>query len=254
MNDKYLDFAKALSKEAGSIMKTYFGTEHSLPSWKKANDPVTFADKSINSLVIDKIKASYPEHGVLGEEEVYKTDSQNLWVVDPVDGTIPFILGLPISTFLIALVVGGRPRVAVAYNPWIELMYYAQEGGGAYRNDVKLQITKPATKFVEFIHWRGSPYWEELKGVQGRLEAVGLSPQNFAGGNSRYGVADNRLYGVIFSGKDPWDTAVLDLLVHEAGGKVTDLEGKQLDFRNPIHGTVAGSKIIHSELMDIIKR
>jgi fructose-1,6-bisphosphatase/inositol monophosphatase family enzyme len=80
-----------------------------------------------------------------------------------------------------------------------------------------------------------------------------LSPQNFAGGSLRYGVADNRLYGVIFAGKDPWDSVVLDLIVTEAGGVVTDLEGKELDFRGPIKGTVAGSKKTHQELMEMIK-
>ncbi len=250
---EYLDFAKSLAQEAGAIMKANFGTDRALPDWKNANDPVTFTDKSINSLVISKIKASYPSHGVLGEEEAFNIDAKQLWVVDPVDGTIPFILGLPISAFLISLVVDGRPKVAVALNPWINLMYYAQEGAGAYRNEAQLKIEEPQTKFVEYIYWHGSPLKEELKDVRQKLEEAGLSPQNFAGGSSRYGVAENKLYGVIFCGKDPWDTAVLDLLVNEAGGKVTDINGKVLDFRKPIKGTVAGSRRTHAELMGIIK-
>lgn len=253
MYQEYLDFAMALAREAGDIMKTFFGTEHSLPSWKNANDPVTLADKNINTLVIDKIKASYKDHGVLGEEESFNIDAEYLWVVDPVDGTIPFVLGLPISTFLISLVIEGRPKIGVAYNPWIDLMYYAQEGSGAFCNKKKLIMDQPVTKFVEFISWYTSPFREELIGVKERLETAGLSPQNFAGGNSRYGVAENKLHGVIFGGKDPWDTAVLDLLVNEAGGKVTDLDGNQLDFRKPIHGTVAGTERTHTQLMEIIK-
>jgi len=251
--DEYLTFASALAKEAGAIMKTFFGTEHSLPKWKNANDPVTLADKSINTLVIDKIKASYPDHGVLGEEESFNTGAEYLWVVDPVDGTIPFVLGLPISTFLISLVINGRPKVGVAYNPWIDLMYHAQEGQGAYCNNKKLTMTEPATKFIEFISWHSSPFSKELEGVKEKLEAAGLSPQNFAGGNSRYSVAENRLYGVIFGGKDPWDAALLDLLIHEAGGKVTDMDGNQLDFRESIHGAVAGTHKTHAELLRIVK-
>jgi myo-inositol-1(or 4)-monophosphatase len=253
MNDQYLEFAKELAKEAGEIMQTFFGTEQALPSWKNINDPVTLADKAINTLVIEKIKAAYKDHGVLGEEEAYNTEAKNLWVVDPIDGTIPFVLGVPVSTFLIALAVEGRPKVAVAHNPWIDLTYYAEEGKGAFRNGIKLKINEPKTKFVEFIYWHGSPFEYELNNVRQKLEEAGLSPQNFAGGNSRYGVADNRLYGVIFGGKDPWDSAVLDLLLHEAGGKVTDLDGKIMDFRESIHGTVAGTMKTHAELMEIIK-
>jgi fructose-1,6-bisphosphatase/inositol monophosphatase family enzyme len=251
--ENYLEFAKGLAGEAGEIMKKYLSTEDALPEWKKANDPVTIADKTINDLVINRIKSSFKDHGILGEEKSHNQDREYLWVVDPLDGTIPYILGLPIATFLIALVVDGRPKVAVAYSPWIDLMFWAEEGKGAFRNGKKLRIHHPNTKIIEFIFWNSSPFKEQLTGVRELLEEAGLSPQNFAGGFSRYGVAENKLFGVIFSGDDPWDVAVLDLLVNEAGGKVTDLHGDTLDLRGPIQGAVAGSSETHAKLMGIIK-
>jgi len=254
MNEEYLNFAKMLAKEAGKVMKQYFKQESVLPDWKHPNDPVTKADKTINELVIENIKSVYPEHGVLGEEQSFNSDSKNLWVLDPIDGTIPYILGQPISAFLLAFTIDGRPQVVVAYNPWIELMYWAVKGEGAYCNGQLLTITEPQTKFVELILWNTAPYRKMLSGITGQLETAGLSPQNFAGGTSRYGVAENKLYGVIFAGKDPWDSVVLDLIVSEAGGVVTDLKGNKLDFRGPIKGTVAGSKKTHQLLLEMIEK
>lgn len=252
MND-YLDFAKSLAQEAGEIMKQYFREETTLPVWKNPNDPVTKADKAINTLVIDKIKSNFPNHGILGEEESFNSESKDLWLVDPIDGTIPFILGQPISTFLLAFTRDGRPEVAVAYNPWIDVMYWGQKGAGAFCNGKRLNISESQTKFIELILWSSAPFKSLLSGIGEKIERAGLSPQNFAGGSSRYGIADNRLYGVIFAGKDPWDSAVLDLVVTEAGGLVSDLDGNQLDFRKPIKGTVAGSKRTHQELLEMIQ-
>jgi myo-inositol-1(or 4)-monophosphatase len=252
MNDEYLKFAKELAKEAGDIMKRYFREESTLPNWKNPNDPVTKADQAINSLVIEKIKSKYPNHGILGEEESFNSKNENLWLVDPVDGTIPFILGQPISAFLLAFTKEGRPEIAVAYNPWIDIMHWAVKGKGAFCNGKELKISEPQTKFVELILWNTAPLKNQLSGIHEKLEKAGLSPQNFAGGNSRYGVAENRLYGVIFAGKDPWDSVVLDLVVTEAGGVATDLNGKTLDFRGQIYGTVAGSRKTHRELMEMV--
>lgn len=155
MND-YLNFAKELARDASVVMKRYFRAQDDLPEWKKINDPVTIADKTINTQVIEKIKRIFPDHGILGEEESYNPDREKLWIVDPIDGTIPYILGLPISTFLVALLVEGRPEVAVAYNPWIDLMYYSQKSHGSFCNDKKLVIQEPQTRFVELIMWNGS--------------------------------------------------------------------------------------------------
>src|SRR5690606_7148188 len=109
--DEYLAFAKTLATEAGQIMRDHFvlGID---TEWKQDATPLTIADTSINQLVIDQVKQRFPTHGVLGEEASFGTDREYLWVVDPVDGTMPYSHGIPTSTFSLALVQNGQPIVA----------------------------------------------------------------------------------------------------------------------------------------------
>jgi len=92
---EYLEFAKSLALEAGKIMRTYFLVTDT--TWKADQTPVTQADTEINSLVIDRVQKAYPSHSVYGEEESSLRESKFLWVCDPVDGTLPYSLGLPLS-------------------------------------------------------------------------------------------------------------------------------------------------------------
>src|SRR3990167_10128728 len=105
--DEYLNFAKELAKEAGEIMSLSFANGTSR-EWKEDRTPVTEADTKINSLVIERIKAKYPDNGVWGEEESHNLGVQMTWVCDPVDRTMPFSHGLPISTFALSLARDGR--------------------------------------------------------------------------------------------------------------------------------------------------
>src|SRR5690606_26788011 len=95
---EYLSFAKQLAIEAGAIMHKYHRSARRTTTWKDDNSPVTLADRDINSLVIQKIKDTFPDHGVIGEEESYEADRSYVWVVDPIDGTAPFDLGMQCST------------------------------------------------------------------------------------------------------------------------------------------------------------
>jgi myo-inositol-1(or 4)-monophosphatase len=100
--EKELRFATDLAQEAGAIMDRYFRAEDIGTELKQDLTPVTVADTTINDLVIDRVQQSYPEHGVLGEENSYEPTRDRIWVVDPIDGTVPFSLGIPTSTFSLA--------------------------------------------------------------------------------------------------------------------------------------------------------
>ncbi|MDO8430693.1 MAG: inositol monophosphatase family protein [Candidatus Taylorbacteria bacterium] len=104
--ENYLKLAKEIADESAVIALKYFGFETE-KTWKSDNTPLTQADTEINSLVIKKIQEKYPEHSIQGEEESSKkVGSKYIWVCDPIDGTMPFSLGLPIFTFSLAL--GGK--------------------------------------------------------------------------------------------------------------------------------------------------
>ena len=123
--DDYLETAIALAHEAGRVMLDHFkmGVAADL---KADSSPVTIADETINQIVIDWIRSKYPTHGVIGEEDsVDGSDSRFTWVCDPVDGTLPYTLGIPTNVFCLALVDDGEPVVAVIYDPYMDRMYTA---------------------------------------------------------------------------------------------------------------------------------
>jgi fructose-1,6-bisphosphatase/inositol monophosphatase family enzyme len=132
MND-YLDFAKKLALQAGDIMLQYFDTDIAVETKEDAS-PLTIADTTINKMVIAAIHEKYPDHGIIGEEESDHTvGTKYVWVCDPIDGTIPFTMGVPTSQFSLALVKDGVSILGVLYDPYTKRMYEAVKGARALR-------------------------------------------------------------------------------------------------------------------------
>jgi len=102
--DAELSLAGQLAYEASKIMLYYFNTKDKGVAIKKDGSPVTIADTRINDLVIERVKAQFPGHGVLGEEASFGLDKVSLWIIAPLDGTPPFARGIPLSTLCMALV------------------------------------------------------------------------------------------------------------------------------------------------------
>ena len=158
---EYKKFALAIAEEAGKIMKEYF-VVGMVRQEKEDTSPVTAADLKINSILIKKVSKLFPSHSVLGEEEsnIVK-GSEYIWVCDPIDGTIPYSLGLPISVFSLALVKNGEVILAVVYDPFCDRLYYAEKGKGAYLNNKKIHVSNASTlekAKIEYEMWNRSKY------------------------------------------------------------------------------------------------
>src|SRR5689334_10230705 len=131
-----LEFAKKIAHEAGDIMLAHFQIGIAKED-KEDGSPVTIADKAINHMVIEAIAKAYPNDAVLGEEEsLHNEAGEYLWVCDPIDGTIPFSLGIPVNVFTLALLKDGQPLVSVVYDPYLKRLFSAIKGEGAFCNDV----------------------------------------------------------------------------------------------------------------------
>lgn len=260
--EKELAFAKALAIEAGKIMQRYFRAEDIGTEWKEDNTPLTVADITINRMVIDKVKETFPEHGVLGEEESYETDREMIWVVDPIDGTKPFSLGMPVSTFLLALVqkIDGQPVLGVTYDPFLNHIYTAVKGEGAYLNDKRLK-TSAATSFTNgYVTVYGKPIkTDTIDFSPGRLidwlHGEKASVLNLSSGAyTAAKIASGEFLAMIEVAGKPWDSAAVAVLVQEAGGVVTDLDGKTRRFDGTGFGSVfAANQTIMNEILAIIK-
>src|ERR1700722_2177012 len=122
MEDR-LQIALSLAKQAGSIIRENFGKNHVI-ELKADQSPVTEVDKQINTLVANTLRDAFPADGLLGEEgNTGSGAEQYQWICDPLDGTKPFILGLPNSVFMLGLSEGGNILLSVVYDPYNDRMY-----------------------------------------------------------------------------------------------------------------------------------
>lgn len=258
---KELDFARELASEAGKIMRTYFRSEDINTTWKGDNTPLTVADTTINRLVIDRVKKQFPDHGIIGEEESFSPDRDFVWVVDPIDGTMPFSLGMPNSTFSLALVErkNGQPIVAVAYDPQLDHLYSATVGGGASLNGspIRTALERDLKQGYVFV-WHGG-YNDKVYFDKGKLldfihEKAGryFIVPSFVYYASR--VASGEFRGAILDYGSPWDSAAVALLVKEAGGVALDLNGNERRYDEFGSGCLlAANQEIADTLLSLIK-
>lgn len=260
--DAELAFAEKLAREAGEIMRKYFKSEELGTIWKKDNSPVTVADTTINSMVIERVKEAFPDDGIIGEEESYKTDRDRVWVVDPVDGTVPFSLDIPVSTFLLALVnkSDGQPVVAVVYDPYLDHLYTATKGGGAFLNGVRLQASESDDLAQAYVTVHGKRVTTDQIDYRpgqlfDQLRELGARNVTMAGGAyTSVKIAEGRFALSIVGTGWPWDDAAPGLILQEAGGIVTDLEGKPRRYDEAGLGCFySANQAIHDQILKLIR-
>ena len=256
-SNNYLSFALDLARDAGAIMKQNFimGMKK---EWKSDSTPLTETDTKIHALVAASIAREYPDHALLseeGDEEGKETTAEYVWVCDPVDGTHNFSHGIPTATFLLSLVHDGKPIVAVIYDPFMDRLFYAEKGKGAFMNDKAIHVSKnPTVKNSVVALGKVNPMLMSVYGTlreeKGVRVMAGLSI-GYVGAL----VAAGELSACIFSGKDPHDTVAIQLLVEEAGGRATDLRGGTVDrYDREVYGQLATNGLVHDEILEIIAR
>jgi histidinol-phosphatase len=138
----YYDFATSLAYQAGKITLRYFNSGVQ-PQFKANNDPVTIADHEAESFIRGEIERSYPGHAIVGEEygESEGSNSTFRWIIDPIDGTISFIRGVPLYGVLIALEIEGVVKVGAAYFPPLDEMLSAADGLGCWWNGRRARVS-----------------------------------------------------------------------------------------------------------------
>lgn len=252
---EYQKFAEDIARKAGEIMKEYFTVGVAYET-KADNTPLTIADQKINDLVINEISKTFPQHSINGEEGNHTVEkSEYLWVCDPIDGTKPFTLGIPVAVFSLALVKDGEVIVGVVYDPFCDRMYSASKGNGCFLNDKKIEVSKRSEfkgMFAEQEIYRPGKYnieplVTELYGKDIRF--MGLCAFIYPSALVAAGQIDFTLFPHITA----HDVAAIKIIVEEAGGKVTDMFGNEQRYDQPINGALVSNGLIHDELVVLAK-
>jgi myo-inositol-1(or 4)-monophosphatase len=241
-HDADLQLLKGAALEAGALAMTFFRRNPS--SWAKAGgSPVTEADMAVDAFLRTELLAERPDYGWLSEETLddpARLRRGTLFVVDPIDGTRAFIKGDPRWCVSLAVVRGERPVAAALYAPALDELFIASRGAGAWMGDGQLTVSeRPSLAGARLAGPRG---WLRTEAVQ-RLgadvqEHVPSLAYRFAS------VAAGRLDAAFASPRaNDWDLAACDLLVHEAGGRVTELDGTAPRYNQeiPRHGSLAAA-------------
>lgn len=251
-----LRVSEELAYEAGILMCEYFDRDQEV-ELKEDGSPVTIADISINRAVIARIEQEFPEDGVAGEEaSTEKVDQPRVWRVDPIDGTNPFTYGLPTSMFSLGLDIEGSPIVGTAYSPFSDRMFTAVKGHGATRNGELLQVNRDGLSAAKIaITTSVSRLVDDTPRHVRELLDMGKKNDIVVFGGAVYKaclVAEGKLGAYIQGGVNAHDMAAVQVIVEEAGGRVTGLSGEPLDYRSGFKGAIVSNGIIHDELVELV--
>jgi len=251
-----LDLAVGIAKQAGDVMLRYFDGDQKREI-KDDGTPVTIADKIINSMVIREISKLFPQDGIVGEEESSNIDgAERLWFCGPIDGTKPFTWGVPTAVFSLGLVINNKPILGVVFDPFLDNLYVGISGCGSYCNEKILQVSAEdlsqgivaVTSSVERIIKSPPTYLMNL------IEA-GIQTAPFSGGIYKSTlVARGKIVAYIESEVSPHDLAAIDVIVTEAGGKVTTIDGQQLNYEKGFNSAIISNGIVHDKLVGLARR
>jgi myo-inositol-1(or 4)-monophosphatase len=267
-NTNFLEFGMSLASYAiETINEAFLQTQTT--EIKSDNTPVTDIDKKINHELIIRVKAEFPEHSVLGEEESFSnTQAEYVWVCDPIDGTFPFIKGIPTSTFSLALYQNGVALLGIIAHPITQRILYATQGGGAFLTSQITSQTKPvyvsnvllsdAQKGLYNIDWWPSAEYD-LSSLYGYLsnELGGYMISPGSACFSAFMVATGEFAVSVFAGTKGKcvDMAAAALIVTEAGGKVTDMQGNNQRYNlGDINGCVLSNGVEHDKIVEFINK
>ena len=246
-----------LSKQAGSLIREGFGKQFKVDFKTNKINLVTEIDTASEKLITDFIKKKFPSHNILAEESgETNNSSEYLWVIDPLDGTTNFAHGLPIFAVSIGLQKNGETIAGVVYDVMQDIIYSAEKGSGATANSVKRKVSEN-NNLQHSLLVTGFPYNIKENPDKALERFTTLSKKSR--GIRRLGSAAIDFCYVatgVFDGfwevhLNPWDICAGNLIVEEAGGIVTDFDGKPIDiFTKRILCT---NRKIHQKMIEVMK-
>jgi myo-inositol-1(or 4)-monophosphatase len=243
--------AAEIAREAGALLMGYFRQRVKV-EYKGEVDLVTVADRQSEALILERIRAHWPHHDVIGEEGArVESGSDYRWYVDPLDGTTNFAHGFPVFCVSLALEHKGRRIAGVIYDPTRDELFTAEQGSGAYLNSEKIRVSK-ISNLAECLVATGFPSHKRHQNPniffyhQITLRTHGVRRAGSAALDLCC-VACGRFDAFWEFNLNPWDTAAGVLIVEEAGGTITDFQSGP--FRIESRETLASNGLVHQALL-----
>jgi len=255
-NNRYLQVAIAAGKEAGRIQMEHFGHSHPI-EYKGEFNPVTEVDRLCEQAIVKMILDVFPEHDILTEESPFEgKGSPWRWIIDPIDGTTNYFHGFPCFCVSIGLEVEGEINLGVVYLPTLHELFHAERGKGAFLNSERITVSRfdrldrslLCTGFPYDVHEHVDFYLRYFR--QFMVKSFGIRRPGSAAIDLSY-LAAGRFDGFWEFKLHSWDVAAASLLITEAGGKVTDFQGRPFNIYS--EEILASNGLIHQQMLQAIR-
>jgi myo-inositol-1(or 4)-monophosphatase len=246
-----------LARAAGELLRGELPGPRRIAYKGSPTNLVTEMDARVETLVVERLLAACPDDAILAEERGARAGrSGRRWIVDPLDGTTNYAHGLPLYAVSIALEVAGRVQLGVVYDPSQRELFVAERGVGAVCNDAPLAVSSTAALDASLLA-TGFPYDIRVNADNNLREYAAFATRSR--GVRRLGsavlylawLAAGRFDGYWELRLGPWDVAAAGLMVEEAGGRVTALDGGPLDLEAPT--VVASNGRIHDDMLAVLR-
>ncbi len=249
----FLAVALAAAQRAAKISREYYSGNFTVTT-KEDMTPVTQADVECEEAIRETILERFPGHGFYGEETGQtRVDSEYLWLVDPIDGTKGFVRQYPFFSTQIALMHEGEIIVGVSSGTMMDELAWAEKGQGAFLNGDRLSIStiddpdRAAVSVGNLKSLAGSSGWQALGGIVERADRI----RGYGDFYHYHLLAAGKIEAVIESDVNILDIAALSIIVREAGGVFTDLNGEppRLETRS----VLAANPSLHARYLELLR-
>ena len=248
---------KACTKASRSLIRDFGEIENLQVSTKGPGDFVTSADKRTEKIIINELQKAHPEYGIVTEEAgiINKTNKQNRWIIDPIDGTFNFLKGIPQFAISIGYEKDGEIKCGVIFNPIMNEMFLAEKGNGAYLNNSRIRVSNKK-RIKDALVVTGGP--KQASKIKEKIFSEYVNVSNNVSSVRKFGsaaldmayVACGRFDGYWQREINYWDIAAGLVILKEAGGFVDFFEE---DTNLPLKKNIlASNSNIHDELKDLI--
>ena len=251
-----LQFTESIARQAGVLLREGYGNVRHIQQ-KGVIDLVTEFDRRSEELILSAIQREFPDHAILAEESGHnKTISEYQWVIDPLDGTTNFAHGIPIFSVTMALFQNNSPILGVTYDPLRDEMFSTESGRGATVNNRPIHVSFE-TNLERAVISTGFPY--DLRTnprnnlaqfVQFQLRTTAVRHLASAALDCAW-TAMGRLDGYWEFGVQPWDIGAGVLLVREAGGRVTSIDGE--DHFLSESSILVSNGLLHEQMWRVLR-